>query len=170
LNNLQGFEIRNISISLVPDADGSNMKGQVYIPNPSPMTIEMGTVTQNVYVGDTMIGVATIPELTLKPGDNLVNMSSAANQATVIGLIATKYTNGKLPVRIVGNNSTVNGQEIPYFTSALKSQTLNTTLDLGPALKAAGLDLSSGLGIGSTTASSSSTTLSPATSATSSAA
>jgi hypothetical protein len=154
LNNLEGFEIRNISISLVAAADGSNMKAQVFIPNPSSMTIEMGTITQNVYVGDTMIGVATIPDLVLKPGDNLVDMTSAANQAIVIGLITTKYLNGKLPVRIVGNNSTVNGQDIPYFTAALKSQELNTTLDLGPALAAAGLGALSG-GTGTNTASSS---------------
>ncbi|KIW04146.1 uncharacterized protein PV09_04954 [Verruconis gallopava] len=141
LNNLQGFEIQNISISLVAEADGTNMRAQAFIPNPSPITIEMGTVTQNVYVGNNMIAVATLPELVLKPGDNLVNLTSVANQTMVLSLITTQYQDAKLPVRIVGNNSTANGQDLPYFTAALKAQTLETTLDLGPALKAAGITL-----------------------------
>jgi hypothetical protein len=140
------------------------MRGQVFIPNPSPITIEMGTITQNVYVGDTLIGITTIPELILKPGDNLVNMTSAANQLTVLGLITTKYPDGKLPVRIVGNNSTVNGEDIPYYTAALKSQTLETTLDVGAALVAAGIDLTGSSASGSS--SSSSAAIAPTTSTT----
>jgi len=162
LNNLKGFEVRNISITLVPAADGTNMRGQVFIPNPSPMTIDMGTVTQNVMVGDTSIGLATIPNLVLHPGDNLVDMTSASNQAAVISLITSKYPDGNLPVTITGNNSTRNGVDLPYFTAALKQQVLHTTLSLGPALKAVGLDLSSlSGGGGSKTSPSSSSTVAP---------
>lgn len=118
------------------------MRGQVYIPNPSPMTITLGNVTQEVYVGDQHIGQATIPNLILKPGDNLVPMSSVSNQATVISLITTKYPTGDLPVTIIGNSSTYGGQHLPYFEKALQANKMQTTLALGAALKAIGLDLS----------------------------
>jgi hypothetical protein len=167
LNGLKGLEIRNVSISLAPSADGSNMKAQVFIPNPSPMTIEMGTVMQTVYVGQKAIGISTIPNLTLRPGDNLFNMSAVADQLAVVGLIQSQYPTAKLPVRIVGLNSTVNGQLIPYFTAALRAAELSTTLDLGPALAAAGLNLGGGSGSGSGTSSVAST---PAQSAVSTAA
>ena len=130
------------------------MRAQVYIPNPSPMTIEMGTVMQTVFVGQTEIGVATIPDLVLRPGDNTFNMTAVANQVAVIGLIQGQYHDAKLPVRIVGINSTVDGQLIPYFTAALRAAELETTLDLGPALAAAGLSLGGGSSSGSTSSSS----------------
>jgi len=140
LNGLQGLDIRNISITLQPGPDGSNMRAQVFIPNPTPLTIEMGTISQNVYVGETLIGVAIIPDLILRPGDNLFNMTAVADQVATIGLIRSDYHDARLPVRILGNNATVDGQVIPYFTAALRSAELETTLDLGPALAALGLD------------------------------
>jgi hypothetical protein len=143
LNGLQGFEVRNITITLVPEADGTNMRGQVFIPNPSPMTIELGTVSQNVFVDGKSIGVATIPNLTLKPGDNLVPMSSASDQAAVIVAITSKYPDGNLPVTIIGNSSVnAKGEHLVYFEKALAANKMTTTLKLGAALKAAGLDLS----------------------------
>jgi len=142
LNRLKGFAVQNINISLTTFPDGSNMHGTVYLNNPSPMTINMGTVIQNVFVGDTQIGVTTIPDLTLKPGDNYVPMMTNSNQTQVISLISTKYTDGNLPVIIKGVNATMNGQDLPYFTAALQSNVMTTTLNLAAALKAIGLDVS----------------------------
>lgn len=103
----------------------------------------MGTVIQDIYVGDKKIGVTTIPDLTLKPGDNLVPMKTTSDQTAVISLISTQYKNGKLPVVIKGNSSTsLSGQKLDYFTAALKSNDMKTTLDLKEPLKAIGLDIS----------------------------
>lgn len=139
---MKGFEVRNIKISLTPEKDGTNMHGDVFIPNPSPMTISMGTVVQDIYVGDKKIGVTTIPELTLKPGDNLIPMKTVSDQAIVIGLISTQFKTGKVPVTIKGNSSvSLQGQKLDYFTAALKSNDMQTTLDLKEPLKAIGLDI-----------------------------
>src|ERR1700760_3218673 len=127
LNGLKGFQVRNITISLLPEADGTNMRGQVYIPNPSPMTIQMGTVTQNIFVEGKQIGVATIPNLQLKPGDNLIPMQSVSDQGTVISLITTKYKEENLQIDIVGNSSIYNGQHLPYFEKALQANKMSTT-------------------------------------------
>jgi hypothetical protein len=106
------------------------------------MTIELGTVSQNVYVDDKSIGTATIPNLKLVPGDNLVPMSSIADQAAVILAITTKYPTGDVPVTIIGNSSVnAKGEHLTYFEKALQANVMKTTLKLGAALKAAGLDL-----------------------------
>ncbi|KAF2435655.1 hypothetical protein EJ08DRAFT_283996 [Tothia fuscella] len=160
LNGLKGFEVRNITISLAPDKDGTNMRGQVFIPNPSPMTLQLGLVTQDVFVGDIKIATATIPDLILRPGDNLVPMSSVSDQAKVISLISTKYPDGKLPVTIIGNSTIFAGQHLPYFESALQANRMQTTLTLGPALKAIGLDVTKLGGSGGASTNSSSTSAS----------
>ena len=41
LNKLSGFNVTEFSIELTPEPDGTNMKGTVYIPNPTVMTISM---------------------------------------------------------------------------------------------------------------------------------
>jgi hypothetical protein len=142
------------------------MRAQVFIPNPSPMTIQLGDVTQDVYVGDQKIATALIPNLELKPGDNLIPMSSISDQAKVIGLISTQFKDGMVPVDIKGNSSIFNGQHLPYFEAALRAQTLHTTLNLGPALKGIGLDISKigGGGSSGTSSSGSSSSALPSTS------
>ncbi|QDS68416.1 hypothetical protein FKW77_010783 [Venturia effusa] len=143
LNKLHGFQVRDIKLSLTPEKDGTNMQGTVFLPNPSPMTIQMGTVVQDVYVGDKKIGVTTIPDLTLKPGDNFIPMKTTADQVVVIELITSKYKDGKLPVTIKGNSSTsLQGQKLDYFTAALRSNDMQATLDLKEPLKEIGVDIS----------------------------
>lgn len=41
MNKLAGFNVTKFSIELTPEADGTNMIGTVYIPNPTVMTIAM---------------------------------------------------------------------------------------------------------------------------------
>jgi hypothetical protein len=134
-NGLAGLEIRNVSL------DGTTLLGQVYIPNPTPITIQMGTVVQNVYVDGQMIGVSTIQDLTLRPGDNLLDMTSTSDTTTVLGLIGSKYTDGILPVTIIGNSSMVNGQHLTYYEYALQNTVISTTLDLSGPLTALGVNL-----------------------------
>lgn len=141
LDGFKSLQVRNISISLLPADDRTNMHGQIYINNPSPISISMGTVTQNIFVDGQNIGLATIPDLSLVPGDNLIPMTSASNQSAVLELVTTKYTDGVLPVSIVGNSSIYDGTHIAYFEKALGENRINTTLDLGPALVAIGLNI-----------------------------
>ena len=139
LNSLQGFKVANFSISVSPDADGSNLKGFVYIPNPSPMTLTFGTVVQDTYVDGQKIGNTTIDNMVLAPGDNYLPMRGSSDQGAVINLISTKYKNGILPITVVGNSVVYDGQHLPYYEEALKTANLTASLDVGTALKAIGL-------------------------------
>jgi hypothetical protein len=165
LNNLQGFQVLNFNISLTPGPDGSNLRGQVYIPNPSPISFSMGQVVQNLYVDGQYIGNNTIANFQLNPGNNVLNFTGVSDQTTVINLISTKYTNGILPVTIIGNSSIINGQHIPYYEVPLQSVSLQTELNVGAALSAVGLNIGS-LG-GSSSSSSASSVTKPTSSASS---
>lgn len=144
LNKLAGLNISDIKILSGADEileDGSNMVGTVHIPNPSVMLIDLGNVTMNLAVDGTPIGTSLLPNMVLKPGDNDVPMQSRVEQIKVIGLIQSKYKNGIIPLEIVGNSSVVNGVHLEYYEAAIQSNTINIDLDVGPALKAIGINV-----------------------------
>lgn len=142
LNGLKGFEVKKFNILLKAESDGSNMLGQIYIPNPSVLTVEMGNVTMDLSVGGTAIGQTLIPNLTLKPGDNTLDMRSTTDQAAVLKLIGSTYKDGILPVEIKGNSSINSaGEHLEYFEAAIQGNVLQTKLDVGAALGAIGINI-----------------------------
>ncbi|KAL8757567.1 MAG: hypothetical protein Q9184_004173 [Pyrenodesmia sp. 2 TL-2023] len=136
LNGLAGFNITSFSIRLIPEPDGANMVGTIYIPNPSVMTITMGNVTFNNYVDGDFIGTSTLSDLVLRPGNNTLPMRSTVNQTLVIGKVTGTYKDGLLPVDIVGNSSVYDGQHLEYFEKALQSNRQHIVLNVGAALAA----------------------------------
>jgi hypothetical protein len=73
------------------------------------VTLELSTAKEGVF------GMATINDLTIKPGDNYYPMSAVVDQAKV--LESYNSTTGIAEVFIIGNSSTFNGQRIPYYVS-----------------------------------------------------
>lgn len=141
LNKLNGFSIPDFNISLKPEADGSNFFGHARIPNPSIMTIEMGDVFSDLYVDDQLIGNTTIPDLTIRPGDNYVPIRGITDALTVVGLISEKYTDAVLPVKVVGRTVVKNGVHLTYYEEALAVNPFQVSLNVAPALKALGINL-----------------------------
>lgn len=78
------------------------------------MTLELATAKYGV------IGVATINDLTIRPGDNLFPMTGTVDQTKAAGSLTG--TDGLLDLLITGNSSTYNGQRIPYYVSPVLSQ------------------------------------------------
>ena len=113
------------------------------------MTVELGTVTLDMSVNGTAVGVATIEDLVLKPGDNLFEMRAVTNQTTVVTMIFTDYKSGILPVDVVGNTTIFKNQSLPYYEKALQSNKLRLNLNVIDALERAGL--AGLLGINTTT-------------------
>lgn len=140
-NSLEGFQILSLNISLKPAPDGSNINGVVLIPNPTPLSVAMGQVIQNVFVDGQLIGNNTFANLTLNPGNNTVTFTGISDQNAVISLISKKYTDGILPVTMIGNSSIYNGQHLPYYEAALSSLALKAELNVGAALSAIGIDI-----------------------------
>jgi len=144
LNRLSGLNITSLRILQGVGAvlaDGSNLIGNVSIPNPSVMTLDLGNVTMNLAVDGTSLGYALIPNLVLKPGENVVPMQAHADQLVVIGLITSKYKNAILPLTVTGNSSVKDGVHLSYYEEAIKSNVVKVDLNVGPALKAINLTL-----------------------------
>jgi hypothetical protein len=146
LNKLAGLNIADVRILSGQDEilpDGSNLIANVSIPNPSVMTLDLGNVTMNLAVNGTAIGYALIPNLFLTPGENKFPLQSHVEQLTILGLIQSEYNNAVLPLQIVGNSSVRNGQHLTYYEDAIKSNMINLDLDVGPALAAIGINITS---------------------------
>ncbi|KAK3061650.1 hypothetical protein LTS18_005722 [Coniosporium uncinatum] len=141
LNKLRGFRVADFNITLTALPGKPNMFGTAFIPNPSPQTLTVGNVTQDLFVDGTSIGNTTINNLILRPGDNYVPITSMTDQAAVIELLTTKFQNGIVPVDIRGRTVVYNGQRLPYFERAFASTPLSTSMDIGAALKKVGLDI-----------------------------
>ncbi|KAF2442144.1 hypothetical protein P171DRAFT_433702 [Karstenula rhodostoma CBS 690.94] len=148
LNKLSGLKITNIKILFGTKnklADGSNMIGNVIIPNPSVMTLELGNVTMNLSIDGKSIGTTLLPNLVLKPGENNSTMSSILDQEglPVISLVQEKYKDGVIPLEIVGNSTIRNGEHLEYFEEAIQANVIKMNLDIGPALKEIGIKVTS---------------------------
>ncbi|CAE7001672.1 hypothetical protein PTNB85_09124 [Pyrenophora teres f. teres] len=146
LNRLAGLNITDVRIlsganEILPD--GSNLVGNVSIPNPSVMTLDLGNVTMNLGVDGKAIGYTLIQNLLLKPGDNKFPIQSHVDQLTILGLITSKYKDAVLPLEIVGNSSVKDGQHLTYYEDAIKSNTVKLNLDVGPALAGIGINVTS---------------------------
>jgi hypothetical protein len=156
------MEVSNIKITLLPGPDGNNMEGTIMIPNPSVMTLTIGTMVQDIYLNGTMIGNATIPDVVLKPGQNTFQMKSAADQISVITYLqADKSKSGILPVEARARTVTYKGKRLEYFEYAMMETPVKLNLNLKAALTAIGLDLF-GEGTASTSSSTSVRPVAPA--------
>ncbi|KAF2468217.1 uncharacterized protein BDR25DRAFT_265942 [Lindgomyces ingoldianus] len=148
LNKLKGLNITDLTLLNKTLDDGSNMKGNVFIPNPSVMTLSLGNVTMNLVLDGTPIGISLLPDLVIKPGDNNVPMQSTVNQSAVLNYIMAKKT-AVIPLDILGNSSMVGDQHLKYFEAAIQSNTVRVDLNVGPALAGIGLNVQTLIGGGS---------------------
>lgn len=140
LNKLKGLNIIDLQILFGNDKvlpDGSNLIGNVTIPNPSTYALDLGNVTMDLSVDGQNIGYSLIPNMKLNPGDNKVPMQTTIkNLLGMISLIKSKYTNAIIPLDIVGNSSIYSGQHLSYYEAAIKLNTIRVDLNVGPALQA----------------------------------
>ena len=102
------------------------------------MTLDLGKVTLSMSVNGTDIGTATIDNLVLEPGDNIVQMRAEVYQLVVVGIVLERQS-AVLPVDIKGNQSTVEGQVIPYYTTMLGTTALQVQLNVTDAIAGSNL-------------------------------
>ena len=84
-----------------------------------------------------LIGTAFLPNLSLAPGNNTVDMRSNINQSLVLEKLP-QFPSGVLPIEAVGKSVIYNGQHLTYFENSLSTNTqtlsLNVTALLGGAI------------------------------------
>lgn len=139
LNGFKGLTIETFFLQNDTLPFGANSNGTVLVPNPSVLTLAVGDASFDISVNGTKIANSTIPDLTLKPGNHTYPILVTSDITAVTPFLAMpEYQCGMLPVDIVGVESVYNGQVLPYFTAALKHNSVRTMLDIAPALQKAG--------------------------------
>jgi len=137
LDLYKGTKVLNGSIGLENDIHGNNFNGTADIPNTSVFTLDIGNATFINFVGDEVLGSLTIPNLLLKPGSNVVNITAKMDQFAILDLVqSSKYCHtGILPFKLLGANVTNHGQNISYFAAALASANQTVDIDIGSIIK-----------------------------------
>ncbi|KAJ5917866.1 hypothetical protein N7454_010241 [Penicillium verhagenii] len=141
LDSFKGFSITDTS--LVPTrSDGTNLIGNVTLPNPSILTLEIGTIVLDVKSGDLVIGNATVADLTLKPGNHANAMTGTLdiglilkNIGTVLSDQASSIKNGSLSLTSVTREVTYNGTRVPYYSEVMSELPLTADVNIATTLK-----------------------------------
>ena len=92
-----------------------------------------GAVSFNLTIEDSELGYIDIPDMTLRNGTSTLVALGNLDIKLLIrkGLWESSNSNyGKVTIGIHGNRSVYNGEEIPYFTAAVKAISASTTIDL----------------------------------------
>lgn len=92
-----------------------------------------GAVSFNLTIDDSNLGYIDIPDLTLRNGTSTAIVLGDLDIKLLIrkGLWESSNSNyGKVTIGIHGNRSVYNGEEIPYFTAAVKAISASTTINL----------------------------------------
>lgn len=142
MDSFNGFSLSDVS--LVPTrSDGTNLVGNVTLPNPSILTLEIGTIVLDVKSGDLVIGNATIENLTLKPGNHANPMTGILDLGLILRNIGTVLAdqgssikeNGSLSLVSTTRTVTWNGTQVPYYTTVMSELPLTATLPILDTLR-----------------------------------
>lgn len=141
LNKFNGFSITNAAL-VKARPDGSNLIGDVTLPNPTVIVLDVGTLVLDVKSGDLLIGNATLTDVRLVPGSNTFPLSGVLDLGTVIDNLgdvlstqgpALKHRN--LSLSAVTKSITFENNFVEYYTDVLSQLTLTTEVAIGALLK-----------------------------------
>ncbi|KAJ5668602.1 uncharacterized protein N7477_007172 [Penicillium maclennaniae] len=142
LDSFNGFSITDSALLLPPKADGTNLVGNATLPNPSVLTIEIGTITLDIKSGGLVIGNATLEDLTIKPGDNKHPLTAIldfdiifAHLGTVLKSQANLLKTGNLTLDTITKSVVWENKTVPYYTEVMSGLTLPAQVPLMDTLK-----------------------------------
>jgi competence protein ComGC len=137
LNHFAGTTVNDGHIGFGDGKDEPNFNGTTTIPNASVFTLDNGNVTFRNFVGDVEVGTLTIPNLVLKPGDNVVNITANMNQTLILNAVQEEpyCKTGILPFKLLGKSVVNHGENLTYFAAALGSSNQTVDIDIGAILK-----------------------------------
>lgn len=141
LNGFAGLEVTDANINIT--ATEKNFRGSVDIPNASILTIEIGNATFVNMLDGEDIGTVYMDNLVLNPGINNVSIYADVKQAPVLEAMTSgpNCDDGIIPFQMKGKNVTSNGQELDYFSGALRALTQTVNIPLREAFARNNLNL-----------------------------
>jgi len=142
LDSFKGFSISDSTLQLPPLPDGTNMVGNASLPNPSVLTIEIGTLTLDIKAGDLVIGNATLEDLTIYPGNNKHPLKAVldfdiifAHLGTVLKSQASLLKTGNLTLDTITKSVVWENETVPYYTKVMSELTLPAHVPIMDTLK-----------------------------------
>ncbi|KAK2606310.1 hypothetical protein QQS21_003241 [Conoideocrella luteorostrata] len=137
LQGLRGFGIRDIQLILPADKLGHNVVGTANVPNWGVLRLNVGNVSLNVFTGDVRIGLITLFDVSLAPGNNTVRLNGTvdipaivANLGRVIKSQAGPLSRGLVEVNVTGNGTIMNGRHITYVEDIIRRRKFAATLSI----------------------------------------
>ncbi|KAF7596708.1 hypothetical protein BBP40_000136 [Aspergillus hancockii] len=127
------FNVTKLDIIDPRTNKGYNVNASIAFNSPTAISIEMGTASLNLTVGDSTLGYVDIPNLTLRNGTSNAVVLGNLDENLLIqkGLWESNNSDyGKVTIGIHGTRCEFNGQEIPYFTAAVRAISASTTINL----------------------------------------
>ncbi|KAE8395717.1 hypothetical protein BDV23DRAFT_178292 [Aspergillus alliaceus] len=127
------FNVTKLKLLKPSFNDEYNVNATIAFNTPAAINVEMGTVSLNLTIGDSTLGYVDIPNLTLRNGTSNAVVLGNLDVKLMIrkGLWESSNSDyGKVTIGIHGNRSLYNGQEIPYFTAAVRAISASTTINL----------------------------------------
>ncbi|PYH95895.1 hypothetical protein BO71DRAFT_439950 [Aspergillus ellipticus CBS 707.79] len=138
LNSFAGFSISDPELLLPARADGTNLIANATLPNPSVMTLEIGTTTLDLISGNLTLGNVTLDNLVLTPGNHSTPVRGIfdlgkliENIGPVLKTQASAIKSGYLDLQTVGTDVVYDGVQVPYYTALMKNLTMTARVPLG---------------------------------------
>ncbi|ETS87957.1 hypothetical protein PFICI_01785 [Pestalotiopsis fici W106-1] len=137
-----GINVTNPKVGLTQT---KNFNATAIIPNPTLWSVDVGNTSFSTYFNNTKIGVTNITNMVLQPGDNEFPIEGDISQLVIVNaLIQQPYCSngGVLPFAITGDSVVNNNESIPWLANALSAFNVSLNIEIGAAVKSAGIPLS----------------------------
>lgn len=136
LNQFKGFSLDSFQLVVPAQADGTNLVGNLTLPNPSAVAIEFGDLVFNASIAGIVIGNMSVSDVVLVQGNNTIPFRGEMFLNTVVNNLSTllgnssNASNGTVEMAISGVSCMVNGQHITYVESILGNSVMYTSIPL----------------------------------------
>lgn len=137
LNHLQGFGITDLQLVLPPDANGNNIKGTLNLPNWGSLTLGLGNITLNLLSGSVRLGLITVYDVILPPGNNTLSFDGQVflntigqNFGAILASQAGALASGNLALDATGNATMINGEHVTFIESVLNNVVVSSEISV----------------------------------------
>lgn len=139
LRRLAGLRVEALEPIVPAEADGTSLRGSLWVSNHSPLTVGMGNVTYDVLAGGVRVGETTVENLRMVPGNQTIEykgkLDSDVLVANIRDVLGSLNEEGNLEFVVTGNQSMVNNERIGYLDEVLSKINVKASFTLCQAMK-----------------------------------
>ncbi|KAJ5895016.1 hypothetical protein N7495_006707 [Penicillium taxi] len=120
------------SLSLLnPPVNGYNFNATITLHNPTLFVVEMGHIIFNLTIGNSSAGFFDLPNLVLAQNTSSTEVLGQVDETMLVEQAVLSADGfGIITVGIQGYSCDYNGQDIPYFTAAIKAVSVSAKVNL----------------------------------------